>query len=146
VKTGQQCAPAQAAAAIGRTGTLAALHHHNFRLYFAAQVLSNVGTWVQITVENWLVLQLSHSGFALGVTNALQFGPLVFLGMYGGVIADRRDRRRLGAALDSLILARHARTGLPIILVWTCALAATQVVVAACTTCCLCSQQPSLTA
>jgi len=49
---------------------------------------------VQITVENWLVLQLSHSGLALGVTNALQFGPSVVLGMYGGS-ADRRDRRHL---------------------------------------------------
>jgi hypothetical protein len=59
------------------------------------QLVSSAGTWVQITVENWLVLQLSHSGLALGVTNALQFGPSVVLGMYGGVVADRRDRRRL---------------------------------------------------
>lgn len=51
--------------------------------------------WVQIIVENWLVLQLSHSGLALGVTSALQFGPSVLLGMYGGVIADRHDRRRV---------------------------------------------------
>jgi hypothetical protein len=48
---------------------LSALRHRNFRLYFTAQIVSNVGTWVQITVENWLVLQLSHSGLALGVTN-----------------------------------------------------------------------------
>jgi hypothetical protein len=77
------------------SGTVSALWHRNFRLYFAAQVASNVGTWVQITVENWLVLQLSHSGVALGVTNALQFGPSLLLGMYGGVVADRYDRRRL---------------------------------------------------
>ena len=66
-----------------------------FAWYFTAQIVSNVGTWVQITVENWLVLQLSHSGLALGVTNALQFGPSVLLGMSGGVVADRRERRRL---------------------------------------------------
>jgi predicted MFS family arabinose efflux permease len=61
----------------------------------AAQVGSNVGAWIQITAENWLVLQLAHSGLALGITNALQFGPLVVLGLYGGLIADRFDRRRL---------------------------------------------------
>ena len=71
---------------------LAALRRHNFRLYFAAQIVSNIGTWVQITVENWLVLQLSHSGLALGVTNALQFGPSLVFGLYGGVIADARDK------------------------------------------------------
>ena len=71
---------------------LSSLRHRNFRWYFIAQVVSNIGTWIQITVENWLVLQLSHSGLALGITNALQFGPSLLLGLYGGVIADRHDR------------------------------------------------------
>ena len=80
----------------GHSGKLlSALRHRNFQAYFGVQVISNVCTWVQITVENWLVLQLTHSGVALGVTNALQFGPLVLLGLYGGVVADRGDRRRL---------------------------------------------------
>jgi len=74
---------------------LAALRLQGFLRYIAAQAASNVGTWIQITVKNWLVLQLSHSGLALGVTNALQFGPSLLLGMYGGVVADRYDRRRL---------------------------------------------------
>ena len=43
-----------------------ALRHRNFRMYVAAQITSNVGTWVQITVENWLVLDLSHSALVLG--------------------------------------------------------------------------------
>src|SRR5215475_95707 len=77
------------------SGALAALRHRNFRLYFCAQLVSSLGSWVQITVENWLVLELSHSGVALGVTNALQFGPSVLLGLYGGVITDRHDRRRI---------------------------------------------------
>ena len=68
---------------------LVVLRHRNFRLYFCAQLVSSLGSWVQITVENWLVLELSHSTVALGVTNALQFGPSVLLGLYGGVIADR---------------------------------------------------------
>jgi hypothetical protein len=48
------------------------------RIYLAAQIGSNIGTWIQITAENWLILQLTDSGLALGITNALQFGPLVF--------------------------------------------------------------------
>ena len=72
--------------------TASALTQRNFRRCFVAQVVSNVGIWVQITAENWLVLTLSHSGVALGVTNALQFGPSLSLGMYGGVVADRHNR------------------------------------------------------
>jgi len=91
-------------------------------VYFAAQVVSNVGTWVQITVENWLVLELSHSGLALAVTNALQFGPSLVLGMYGGVVADRRDRRRIlmitQACLGSLALAVGMLAGIGVVRVW----------------------------
>jgi MFS family permease len=83
---------------------------------------------VQITVENWLVLELSHSGLALGVTNALQFGPSVLLGMYGGVIADRRERRRLlmttQACLGLLALAVGLLAGIGIVRVWIIWLAA----------------------
>jgi MFS family permease len=92
-------------------------------MYFAAQIGSNIGSWVQITAENWLVLQLTPtlpsdegggglgSGLALGVTNALQFGPLVFLGLYGGVIADRFDRRRLLIATQSALALLAAAIG-----------------------------------
>ena len=79
----QPHATAQAVPSLHPHATFSALCHRNFRLCFAAQVISNVGTWIQITVENWLVLELSHSGLALGVTNALQFGPTLLLGMYG---------------------------------------------------------------
>jgi Transmembrane secretion effector len=80
---------------LGLHTTFASLRHSNFRIYFTAQIGSNIGSWVQITAENWLVLQLAHSGLALGITNSLQFGPLLAFGLYGGVIADRFDRRRL---------------------------------------------------
>src|SRR5437660_12609424 len=83
--------------------TFISLRNPNLRIYFAAQIGSNVGTWIQITAENWLILQLTDSGLALGVTNALQFGPLVFLGLYGGVIADRCDRRCLLLATQSAL-------------------------------------------
>jgi MFS family permease len=101
---------------------LSALRHRNFRFYFAVQAVSAVGTWVQITVENWLVLELSHSGVALGVTNALQFGPSVLLGLYGGVVADRHDRRRLLMATQSclglLALTLSVLAGLGTLRVW----------------------------
>jgi MFS family permease len=107
---------------------LSALRHHNFRLYFIAQVVSNVGTWVQIRVENWLVLELSHSGLALGVTNALQFGPSLVLGMYGGLVADRRDRRGLlmitQACLRLIALTVGLLAGIGIVGVWIIWLAA----------------------
>jgi MFS family permease len=79
----------------GLRGTFVSLRNPNFRIYVAAQVASNIGNWIQITAENWLVLHLSGSGLALGITNALQFGPLVLFGLYGGAVADRFDRRRL---------------------------------------------------
>jgi MFS family permease len=105
-----------------------ALRHRNFRLFFAAQTVSTVGTWVQITVENWLVLELTHSGLAVAVTNALQFGPSILLGMYGGVVADRRDRRRLlmvtQACLGLLALMLALSVGAGVVRVWIIWLAA----------------------
>jgi MFS family permease len=112
----------------GHGGTLSALRHRNFQLYFVAQIVSSLGSWVQITVENWLVLQLSHSGLALGVTNALQFGPSVAFGMYGGVIADRCDRRRglifTQTGMGLLALAIGVLAGIGVVRVWMIWLAA----------------------
>src|ERR1700730_7325604 len=92
--------------------TFTSLRNSNLRIYFAAQIGSNVGTWIQITAENWLILQLTDSGLALGITNALQFGPLVFLGLYGGVIADRFDRRCLLIVTQSALGLLAAAIGL----------------------------------
>src|SRR5882724_8213110 len=92
--------------------TFISLRNPNFRIYFAAQIGSNVGTWIQITAERWLVLRLTDSGLALGITNALQFGPLVFFGLYGGVVADRFDRRRLLLATQSALALLAAAIGL----------------------------------
>jgi hypothetical protein len=100
---------------------LSALQHRNCRLYFTAQVVSNVGTWVQITVENWLVLQLSHSDLAIGVSNALQFGPTVISASMA-VSSPIRDRRRLlivtQACLGLLALALGSLAGIGIVRVW----------------------------
>jgi len=71
------------------------LRQRNFRLYFIGQIVSVSGTWMQGLAQAWLVLELTGSGVALGITTALQFLPMLLLGGFGGVIADRFDKRRL---------------------------------------------------
>lgn len=74
----------------------AALHVRNYRVYFTGALLSNVGTWMQRVAQDWLVLELSGgSGLAVGITTALQFLPLVLISPYGGLIADRFDKRTI---------------------------------------------------
>ncbi len=84
----------------GRT-TFAALSIPNYRRYYAGQAVSLAGTWMQMTAQAWLVLTLTHSSTALGVVVALQTLPVLLLAPYGGVIADRVDKRRLMVALQS---------------------------------------------
>jgi MFS family permease len=90
--------------------TFAALKHHNFRVLYPANALSNIGTWAQRVAQDWLVLELTHSAAALGIVTALQFAPSLFFSMAGGVLADRFDKRKLlfltntGSMLTSLIL------------------------------------------
>jgi MFS family permease len=81
--------------------TFAALSIPNYRRYYAGQSISLIGTWMQMTAQSWLVLTLTHSGAALGVIVALQTLPVLLLGPYGGVVADRVDKRRLMIALQS---------------------------------------------
>jgi MFS family permease len=74
--------------------TFQSLHVRNFRLFFFGQMVSQCGTWMQTIALGWLVLHLSHnSGFAIGLVIALQFIPTLLFGVWGGVIADRFDKR-----------------------------------------------------
>ena len=75
--------------------TFRSLAIRNYRLYFIGQVISFSGTWMQIVAQMWLVLRLTGSGVALGVTTALQFLPVLLAGAWGGVVADRFDKRRV---------------------------------------------------
>jgi MFS family permease len=85
-------------------GTFRSLRLHNFRLYASANLVSLTGTWMQRIGQDWLVLQLSGgSGVALGLVTALQFGPTLLLGPYGGVLADRSDKRRLLVCSQALM-------------------------------------------
>jgi MFS family permease len=74
----------------------------NFRLYLTGQLVSAVGTWMTFTATSWLVLnRLEGNGAALGLNAALQFGPMLVLGAFGGVLADRYDKRKILTATQS---------------------------------------------
>ena len=98
-------------------GVFRALRTRNFRLYAGGQLVSLTGTWMQRVAQDWLVLELTNSGTALGIVTALQFGPQLVLGMWGGVVADRGDKRRIllatqtGLALLALALGVLDVTG-----------------------------------
>jgi MFS family permease len=99
-------------------GTFKSLKIRNYRLYFDGQALSMTGTWMQRVGTAWLVLELTGSGTLLGVTMALQELPTLLIGPWGGLLADRRDKRQLllwtqsVAGLLALALAVLVSTGL----------------------------------
>jgi len=102
----------------GFTRTFASLRNRNFRIFFTAQIVSVTGTWMQSIAQMWLVLHLTGSGLALGVTAALQFTPILLFGTWGGLLADRVDKRKLlmvtqsAAGLVALVLAGLTLGGL----------------------------------
>ncbi|MEV7325541.1 MFS transporter [Streptomyces sp. NPDC093970] len=101
-----------------RSSMFGSLRVRNYRLFFAGQVVSNIGTWMQRIAQDWLVLSLTGSATAVGVTTALQFLPMLLFGLYGGVLVDRLNKRRAllvtqsamaltGVALALLTLSGH---------------------------------------
>ncbi len=82
--------------------TFAALRVRNFRLYMIGQMISVSGTWMQAVAQGWLVLQLTGSPVGLGVAVALQYLPTMFFGFYGGLVADRLDKRKILYATQSV--------------------------------------------
>ena len=75
--------------------TFAALEVRNFRLFIFGQGISGIGTWMQTVSVSWLVLKLTHSGTQLGLVVATQFLPILIFGAWGGVVADRFDKRKI---------------------------------------------------
>src|SRR5664280_3679546 len=71
------------------------LRTRNYRLWFFGQTVSQSGTWMQSVAQYWLVLELTHSAFDLGITAALQVAPVLLFGTIGGLVADRFDKRRV---------------------------------------------------
>jgi MFS family permease len=102
--------------------TFRSLHVRNFRLFFGGQLISQVGNWLTLVAQTLLVYHLTHNGLALGALAAAQFGPVLVLGPWAGLVADRSDKRRLLlivqsiAMLQSFTLAALAFTGHPPVL------------------------------
>jgi MFS family permease len=80
--------------------TFRSLRIRNYRLFFIGQLISITGTLMQSVAQSWLVLSMTDSGVALGITVALQFLPMLLFGMWGGLLADRSDKRRLLVAMQ----------------------------------------------
>lgn len=93
--------------------TFRSLAIRNYRLYLSGQAVSLTGTWMQRLGQEWLVLELTGSGTWLGIVAALQFLPLLVLAPWGGLIADRVDKRRLIIATQ--VLAGLLALGLGIV-------------------------------
>lgn len=100
--------------------TFSSLWIRNFRLFFVGQLISQVGNWVTLVAQVLLVLKLTdNNGVAVGVLTACQFLPVLVLGAYGGLVADRSDKRRLLlrvqtlAMLQSFVLAALTFNGNP---------------------------------
>jgi len=101
----------------GKSSMFSSLRNRNYRLFFLGQVVSNTGTWMQRIAQDWLVLSLTGSATAVGVTTALQFLPMLLFGLYGGVLVDRLPKRptllvtQSAMALTGLALAFLTLTG-----------------------------------
>ncbi len=92
--------------------TFRSLRVHNYRRYFFAQVVSNSGTWMQSFAQAALVLELTHrNALMLSLVVALQFGPVLIIGPWGGLIADRADKRKLLIATQSVMTVQAAALG-----------------------------------
>ncbi|MEA2685536.1 MAG: hypothetical protein QOE93_731 [Actinomycetota bacterium] len=90
----------------GWNDTFRSLHVRNFRLFFAGQLISQVGNWLTLVAQTLLVLRLTGSGVALGLLAAAQFGPVLVLSPFAGLIADRSDKRRLLLLVQSLAMGQ----------------------------------------
>src|SRR5579863_1604985 len=74
---------------------LRVFRHRNYRLFFAGQLTSLMGTWMQSVAQGWLVYTMTHSPLLLGLTSFCAQVPVFFVAPFGGTISDRVDRRRL---------------------------------------------------
>ncbi|WP_240649262.1 MFS transporter [Streptomyces sp. Z26] len=105
------------APAATRTSMFSSLRIRNYRIFALGQAVSNTGTWMQRIAQDWLVLSLTGSATAVGVTTALQFLPMLLFGLWGGVIADRCAKRKVllvtqsAMGLTGLVLAALTLSG-----------------------------------
>ncbi len=100
--------PVRDAALVAINGPFRALRHADYRRFAVGQGISLIGTWMQTIAQGWLVLDLTHSAFAVGLTTTLGTLPILVLTLYGGVVADRVDRRRFIIGFQSVMLVAAA--------------------------------------
>jgi MFS family permease len=86
--------------------TFRSLRVRNFRLFFGGQLISQVGNWLTMIAQTLLVLKLTDGGLALGILTACQFAPLLLLGAWSGLVADRSDKRKLLLIVQTLAMAQ----------------------------------------
>ena len=91
--------------------SVSSLRVPNYRRYFLGQIVSLSGNWMQVVAEVWLILSLTGSGAAVGLVTALQFAPMLVLGAYGGMLADRIPKWRL-------LQATQAAMAVPALVLW----------------------------
>jgi MFS family permease len=117
---GAASAPGARRSTAARIGS--SLRHRNYRLYFFGQLVSVMGTWMQTVAQSFLVLDLTHSGTALGLVTAVRFLPILLFGPAGGLFADRRNKRRIlyvTQLLQGVLAAVFAiLTGMHVIEIW----------------------------
>ena len=89
-----------------RPSTFDSLRVRNFRLFFSGQLISQIGNWLTLIAQALLVLKLTDSGFALGLLAACQFGPVLVLGAWAGLVADRSDKRKLLMIVQSFAMVQ----------------------------------------
>jgi MFS family permease len=88
----------------GRLAAFRALRHRNFRLFFVGQLISLIGTWMQMVAQAWLVLKLTNSSLMLGVVSFAGYMPIVIVALFAGVVVDHVDRRRLIIGAQTLLM------------------------------------------
>jgi MFS family permease len=86
--------------------TFRSMHVRNFRLFFGGQLVSQVGNWLTLVAQTLLVLKLTNNGIALGALAAAQFGPVLLLGSWAGLVADRSDKRKLLLIVQTIAMAQ----------------------------------------
>src|ERR1041384_486293 len=83
------------------TGPFAALRFRDFRLFWIGLFISNVGTWMQMTAISWMLYDITHSPLQLGLNGLFRAVPSIALGIFGGTMANRYDRKRLMLATQT---------------------------------------------
>jgi len=91
---------------------LRALNHRDFRRFYAAQIVAQIGSWMQLVSQSWLVLQLTGSPLKLGLVSTLQFAPVLLFSVVSGAAADRLPKRRVLVATQATLAGQALVLGL----------------------------------